>query len=73
MKFYGNGIVWNAKANQPLCVFEKGEFVTEDDSVIQTLADLGYKHDPPIIIEVKKEEVKPIIKRPVKRKKAVKK
>lgn len=99
MKFYGNGIVWNAQAGRPLCRFEKGEFITEDESVIKTLTELGYKHDEPPIIktietvetepvdgwrtyEVKKEEnkeakpvekPKPAVKRPARRKKAVKK
>lgn len=61
MKFYGNGIVWNAQANRPLCRFEKGELVTEDENVIKTLAELGYKHDePPIIKTIETVEIEPV-------------
>ena len=52
MKFYGNGIVWNAQANRPLCRFEKGEITTEDESIITVLTDLRYKHDEIEQIEV---------------------
>lgn len=60
MKFYGNGIVWNAQAGRPLCRFEKGEFITEDESVIKALADLGYKHDEPLIKTIEVVETEPV-------------
>lgn len=60
MKFYGNGIVWNAQANRPLCRFEKGGFITEDESVIKALADLGYKHDEPLIKTIEVVETEPV-------------
>ena len=61
VKFYGNGIVWNAQANRPLCRFIKGEFITEDEGVVKTLTELGYKHDePPIIKTIETVETEPV-------------
>ena len=60
MKFYGNGIIWNAQANRPLCRFEKGEFTTEDEGAIKALMNLGYKHDEPPIKTIEVVETEPV-------------
>lgn len=59
MKFYGNGVVWDAKANKALCRFDKtGELETEDETIRARLIELGYKHDPVIITEPTEEPAK---------------
>ena len=42
MKFYGNGIVWNADTDSTLCRFINGEFETTDPIVIDKLITKGY-------------------------------
>jgi hypothetical protein len=52
MKFYGNGIVWDAENNRRLCKFSKptephgkGVFETEDERIIAELIRRGYASD----------------------------
>ena len=45
MKFYGNGILWNPKADKPLCIFENGEFETDEPEKVGLLVSAGYKYD----------------------------
>ena len=35
--------VWDAESNAPLCEFVDGEFVTDDETVMKKLIDLGYE------------------------------
>ena len=44
MKFYGNGIVWDAKKNKPLCKIKK-ELETDDEYIIKELKRLGYAYE----------------------------
>lgn len=43
MKFFGNGIVWDATKNKILCKFENGEYETEDEYIIEKLIEYNYK------------------------------
>lgn len=52
MKFYGNGIVWDAQAGRTLCRFINGEFESTDEHTESVLKGLGYKYDPPKEIRV---------------------
>jgi hypothetical protein len=45
MKFYGNGIVWDAIKNKPLCKFINGEYETNDNECIEKLIQAGYEHE----------------------------
>jgi hypothetical protein len=52
MKFYGNGVVWDAENNKRLCKFSKptephgkGVFETEDERIIAELIRRGYASD----------------------------
>lgn len=45
MKFYGNGVVWDGKANFQLMKFVNGSYETEDLYICDRLIELGYKHD----------------------------
>ena len=45
MRFYGNGVVWNAEEDRRLCKFNNGVFNTTDQRVIDKLLSLGYKSD----------------------------
>jgi len=50
MKFYGNGVIWDAEKSKPLCRFDKsGVFETEDKRIMDILVNNGYKHDGEII------------------------
>ena len=56
MKFYGNGIVWDAERSKALCNFGKEkEFETEDKRTIDILVKLGYERE-----EVENEEVEEV-------------
>lgn len=45
MRFYGNGVVWDAENNKPLVRFAGGVFETTDKHIADKLIALGYKHD----------------------------
>lgn len=45
MKFYGRGIVWDAKNGRRLVKFENGVYETDKPYIIAELTRLGYKHD----------------------------
>lgn len=45
MRFYGNGIVWDAERNTRLCKFKGGELDTSNERVIQLLSRMGYRYD----------------------------
>jgi hypothetical protein len=45
VRFYGNGIVWDAERNTRLCKFKGGELDTCNERVIQLLSRMGYRHD----------------------------
>jgi hypothetical protein len=49
MKFYGNGAVWDAENQKPLCTFVEGAIETEDARVIDKLVELGYACDPSML------------------------
>lgn len=36
-------IIWDAKAGKPLCKFEKGIIITNDEVVVSRLKELGYE------------------------------
>jgi len=56
VKFYGNGIVWDAERSKALCNFGKEkEFETEDKRTIDILVKLGYERE-----EVENEEVEEV-------------
>ena len=62
MKFFGNGIVWDAEISKTLCEFsrsarrhEKGVFETEDIKKIKKLINLGYEYEG--VIPEEPEEV----------------
>ena len=42
MKFYGNGIVWDAANNKALCKFMSGELETEDKRMQDILIEKGF-------------------------------
>lgn len=49
MKFFGCGIVWDKDEERELCRFSKtglrkGELVTNDESLIDKLKELGYEY-----------------------------
>jgi hypothetical protein len=51
VKFYGNGMIWDAKKDRALLKFEKhaggsmylGALIVEDDYIIERMEELGYK------------------------------
>ena len=43
VKFYGNGSVFGI--GRIISVFTNGEFITENEDIINILIDRGYKHD----------------------------
>ena len=45
MKFFGNGIVWDAEKERALCTFEKGEHETVDKRTADILIGLGFEND----------------------------
>jgi len=45
MKFYGNGVCWDAQKKKPLCSFKDGIYETEDAREISILIEAGYKYD----------------------------
>jgi hypothetical protein len=45
MRFYGNGIVWDAEKDCKLMKFAGGVFDTEDQQTIRLLVRNGYRHD----------------------------
>ena len=45
MRFYGNGVVWDAENNKPLVRFAGGVFETTDKYTADRLIALGYPHD----------------------------
>jgi hypothetical protein len=56
MKFYGKGSVWDRANDKILCRFNlDGTLETENQRVSGILMGLGYKHDPIVIPEQKKE------------------
>ena len=61
MKFYGNGIVWDAERSKALCNFGKEkEFETEDKRTIDILVKLGYEREEVENEEVENEEVEEV-------------
>ena len=56
MKFFGNGIIWDAENNKNLCKFENGEFETENKRVIHILTEMGYENDGMREEEIKENE-----------------
>ena len=61
MKFFGNGVVWDAERSKALCRFDKsGELDTDDKRICDKLAELGYKHNGEII-EVEYEKVEEVV------------
>lgn len=45
MRFYGNGVVWDAQNDRPLARFVGGVFDTEEQRTTQLLIDSGYRRD----------------------------
>ncbi len=51
MRFYGNGVVWDAENDRRLCKFsraargEKGVFDTDNERICAELARRGYEHE----------------------------
>ena len=61
MKFFGNGVVWDAERSKALCRFDKsGELETDDKRICDKLVELGYKHDGEII-DVEYEKVEEVV------------
>jgi hypothetical protein len=58
MKFYGNGIVWDAERNRILCEFVNGEYTTNDEREIEILKAGEFESQIEIeeIIEVEPEK-----------------
>ena len=54
--YKGNGIVWDAEKNKPLCKFEKGELHTTDQRTKDILDKLGYESDDEDEIVIIKDE-----------------
>lgn len=52
MVFNGNGMVWDAANDMPLCQFTEGRFETEDSRIIDILTELGYEIESPSYIDV---------------------
>ena len=58
MIFHGNGTVWDADKNKPLCHFIKGKFgelgtfETDERYIIDKLVKQGYTHDSKIVYEI---------------------
>jgi hypothetical protein len=52
MRFYGNGVVWDAENEKRLCRFsrtergKKGVLDTDDPRICAELIRLGYEHEP---------------------------
>lgn len=57
MRFYGNGIVWDAEKVQRLMKFTDGVYETDDPYIIKKLKAFGYKHDNPVKTSPESEEM----------------
>jgi hypothetical protein len=74
MRFYGNGVVWDAENDKRLCKFsraargEKGVFETDDKRAQAILIERGYAFDPePISGKVESpKQVAPSVSEPPK-------
>jgi hypothetical protein len=60
MKFYGNGIIWDAVKNKTLCKFEKGILETEDSYICNRLKELKYKNDEEFDVYLLEENVEKV-------------
>lgn len=45
MKFYGNGIEWDALKDKPLCEFQDGVYETEDYDIATRLIETGFRYE----------------------------
>ena len=41
--FIGNGIIWDAVNDKPLCEFKNGKFTTDNPDIIEMLTKKGFK------------------------------
>ena len=58
MRFYGNGIVWDAENNKRLIRFTDGVCETDDKRICSELKRMGFASDPIMLIDNAPDEVK---------------